>query len=726
MNAPVRTPFSMWVAAFALAMSPTHALAQATPTSSSGPTIGLALSGGGAKGLAHIGVLRVLEREGIHIDVVAGTSMGGVIGGLYAMGTSVDSIESLVGSPDWGTILVDEVDRDRRFLHQRRFDERTVLTLPLENGKVTLPSGAIVGSNIYRLLEQATWPAATTRNFLDLPRPFVAVATDIETGDAITLSGGVLAEVMRASAGVPGALEPFEIDGRLLVDGAFSRNLPASDARALGADVVICSDVSDPLASAEELGSFIDVLNQVLTLSMVDAAAEQRALCDVLIRPDIEGLSTFGFDQFAEWVDRGVAAAEDAVADLGSLPPGAAVDRPKPTTFLGDSVRIARVDVRSCCRAQIPKFVEGELRLHPGDYVGAHDLGSRLSDIEAADLFGLVRYRLDAEPANEGVVLTIDVQERARDRLGVGLRYDDERRAALLFTTTRHNLVRYGSVTRLDLRVGEETRIGGTYLRRYGVTGRFEGGSSASWSQAPIMLAGPEAGAAEFQVAEFSTFLGLVAGRTLFLGVEVSGERASADVDSIPTLGILSISAVFDHETLDRIDFPHSGVDMTAQWEWGITDAQGRGGFSVASLDARLFIPVSDRWSLEADVFVGVANGAELPVHRRFYMGGAHPTAVFARTQPVFHGIAPQELGGGAVQVARLELRWGFADDLNIGVHTDVGGTMDAWTFPVQDPLLSWAFSGGWRSLVGPVRLEVAKVSDRSGARVSLSVGRRF
>ena len=702
--------------------------AQSTPaaTSSARPVIGLALSGGGAKGLAHIGVLRVLEAEGIAIDVVAGTSMGGVIGGLYAMGTPLDSIQSLMESADWGSILVDQVERDRRFLHQRRFDERTVLTLPLENGKITLPSGAIVGSNIYRLLEQATWPAATTRNFLELPRPFIAVATDIETGAAVTLSSGVLAEVMRASAGVPGALEPFEIDGRFLVDGALSRNLPASDARALGADMVICSDVSDPLDSAEELESFFDVLNQVLTLSMVEAAAEQRAFCDVLISPDIEGLSTLSFDQSQEWIARGIAAAQNIVPGLGSTPPARIDAVARPADFLGDSVRIARIDIQSCCRDQIPKFVRDELQLRPGDYIGPYQLGSRLSDIEATGLFGLVRYRLDDSPADDGVVLTIHVQERARDRLGVGIRYDDERRAALLFSTTRHNLVRYGSVTRLDLRVGEETRVGGTYLRRYGVTGRFEGGSSLSWSQSLIRLPDGAGDATEFEVAEFSTFLGLVAGRTLFLGLEVAVERAAADVDSIPTLNILSVSGVLDHETLDRIDFPRSGVDLTAEWEWGTTNAPGSGAFSVASVDARYFVPLSQEFTLEANIFVGAANGTALPIHRLFYLGGAHPTAVFPRTQPTFHGIGPQEVSGTSVQVARLGLRWDFAPDFNVGIHTDIGGTMDSWTLPVEDPLVSWALSGGWRTLVGPVRLELAKASDRSDARLSLSVGRRF
>ena len=260
-------PVSAGAALVAVAMLASTAAAQQA-ASRSGPTVGLALSGGSAKGFAHVGVIRVLERAGVRVDVLSGTSMGAVIGALYANGTPTDSIELLISSAAWPTVLGDGAARERRFLHQRRFDERAVAVLPIEGGIVSLPAGAIVGSNIVRFLEQATWRAATVRTFADLPRPFAAVATDIESGEAVTMTGGVLSEVLRASTGIPGAFEPFELGGRLLVDGAVSRNLPASDARDLGADFVICSDVSDPLDTAEELRSLVDVLDQVVNLTM--------------------------------------------------------------------------------------------------------------------------------------------------------------------------------------------------------------------------------------------------------------------------------------------------------------------------------------------------------------------------------------------------------------------------------------------------------------------------
>ena len=689
-------------------------------------TVGLALSGGGAKGLAHLGVLRTLERMGVRVDVVAGTSMGSIIGGLYAMGTPLDSIESIVVSADWRSILIDESERDRRFLYQRRFDERSILTLPYEDGRIVLPTGVITGSNFMRLLEQATWPAAATRNFDDLPRPFVAVATDIETGAAVPLRGGVLAEAIRASAGVPGALSPFEVEGRHLVDGMLSRNLPAFDARELGADIVVCSDVSDQLDSVEELESLVDVFNQVVNLTMAEARARQRELCDVLIRPFIEDFSSLSFDRLIDWVARGEVAADEKVEELRALPRAALAEIARPADFLEDSVRITRVDVRGCCRPQISEFVERELRLSAGDFLGPDELEDRLRDIEATGLFGLVRYRLDPSRSDGGSVLTVDVREDPRDRVGVGLRYDDERRAALLFTGTLHNLIRYGSVTRFDLRIGEETRIGGTYTRRDGVTGRFEGGSSESWSQARIKLPGPTREVGQFDLLSASGFLGFVAGRSAFLGVEVTGERSTSDIEATPTGYLLSASGLLDVETLDRNDFPRSGADVTAKWEWGITNAAGSGHFSVLAFDGRYFVPLHRRLSLEVGAFVGHAEGSELPLHRTFFLGGEHRSAIFGLTQPLFHGLATQQIIGTSVQVARAGVRWDLGANLNVGVHVDAGGVMDAWTFPVEDPFVGWAISGGWSSLVGPVRLQVGRASEFSKTRVSLSVGRRF
>lgn len=735
-NRRSRTPIARAAAAVvvALTLGPAGARAQtARPAPADRPVIGLALSGGSAKGFAHIGVIRELEAAGVRIDVVAGTSMGSVVGGLYAIGLSPDSIQALVEDTDWGSVLGNASQRDRRFLHQRRFDERTIATLPIRNGSVGLPQGATDGANAYRLAEKATWRAATVRSFDQLPRRFAAVAADIETGEAVVLRGGVLADAIRASLSIPGAFAPFALEGRLLVDGLLARNLPATDARDLGADIVICSDVSAPPHPGEELATVLEIMDQVVTLFLQESAAAQQAECDILIKPDIDDLATLSFDAYEEWIRRGSEAAQAHRDDFAEIadPPGVPWALPSHPDFMADSVRVASIQVEGFTRPQMQEFVLHELRLVPGDFVSAEQLADRLANIDATGLFGLVRYRLDA--ANDGVSITVRAVELPDDRFGIGVRYDDEFRAALLFSTTLHNRVRYGSVTRIDLRVGEETRASLAYLRRHGVTGRFEGGTTLSWSQGRLLrprtvVTAPGALREEvdLEISSLVTSLGLVGGRASFLGVEAAGEWIVSDDDVVPDVRLLSLSGVLDFEALDRIDFPTRGADVTARWEWGVTNVARGESFSLLTAVGQGYLPLHRRAVLDAGFFVGSAAGADLPLHRMLFLGGAHRSVVFQRTQAPFLGVDPEELVGTAAQVGRVGLRVTPWREFYLRFGVDVGGTDTEWRWPVEDAVVGWGVQFGANTIIGPVAVQWAGATDRGSGRLSVGVGRVF
>jgi NTE family protein len=705
--------------------SPAAASAQAPPAARPA-TVGLALSGGSAKGIAHVGVLRALERLGVRVDVVAGTSMGSVVGGLYALGLPVDSVQAIIRNADWSRLIGDDAPRHRRFLDQRRLDERAILSVPLEDLRVTLPAGAIMGSSVLRLLEVVTWNAAAVRRFADLPRSFVAVATDLETGEAVPLREGVLSEALRASTGIPAVVEPFPLGGRLLVDGALSRNLPASDARELGADFVICSDVSDPLDSAEDLASLLDVFSQVTALGMLRATIEQRALCDVLIRPDVEGISTLAFEDVADWVLRGDTAVTPHAERLRALALEASlVAAPSPSPlFLADSVRIARIDVEGSADPRVIALVMSELELDAGDFVDRLGLEARLGDLDATGMFGIVRYEVDRMQG--GVGLTVTVEERPRDRLAVGLRYDDEWRAALLFAATLHNVLRYGSVARLDLRVGEETRIGAMLTHRRGVTGRLGTGFAAHWSQSDLDLPAGVGGRSGVELTAASASLGLAATRGTAISVVVTAERAAYttyDTD----VRLLSGALVLDHETLDRIDFPRAGADVVGRVEMGVTDEVGGGDFAVAALDARWYVPLHPRLTADLGAWIGYQTGDDLPPHRRFFLGGAHSSAVFGATHALFQGLDRQEHSGTAVQVARVGLRWRVGGNAYLRAGVDIGAARDAWRLPLEAPMTGWALTAGAATPIGPIEVQFGKVwGDRHDPRLSVSVGRHF
>ena len=290
--------------------------------------VGVALSGGAARGLAHIGVLRVLEEAGVPVDVITGTSMGSVIGGLYAVGYTAAQLDTIVRTEDWLRLLTDPVDRRDLAVDRKFTEDHYLVTLPIERGGIKLPRSVVPGQRVSQLLTGLTWSAHPIRDFRALPIPFAAVATDLETSKAVVLDHGFLPDAIRASMALPSVFSPVELADTSVIDGGVIRNLPAQDARALGADVLICSDVTDPLEPRDSIVSLVDVLVQSVSFRVWDSEAVQRSKCDVLILPDVRAFSTFGFARAREVIARGEAAARAAMPAITAALARGRVPRP--------------------------------------------------------------------------------------------------------------------------------------------------------------------------------------------------------------------------------------------------------------------------------------------------------------------------------------------------------------------------------------------------------------
>src|SRR5438093_7076401 len=286
---------------------------------------GLALSGGGARGLAHIGVLKVLEELRVPIDFIAGTSMGAIVGGLYASGMSPDEIAREMERVDWVSLFDDRPPRPD-LPYRRKQDDSSAffdLELGLKSGRILLPRGLIAGQKVGFLFKSLTARAAFIDDFDRLPIPFRAVATDLADGSMVVLSRGDLADALRASMSLPGTLAPAVIDGRHLVDGGLVRNLPVDVARGMGADVVIAVDVTTPFDPVESLKTLADVTRQVADMLTQDNVTEQARNADLLIRPDLATVSAAKSSPSAEALRRGEEAtrAQAGVLSRYSLPP---------------------------------------------------------------------------------------------------------------------------------------------------------------------------------------------------------------------------------------------------------------------------------------------------------------------------------------------------------------------------------------------------------------------
>src|SRR5277367_5648672 len=365
------------------------------------PRICLVLSGGGARGMAHIGVLKVLEELKIPVDCIAGTSVGAIVGGLYASGMTALEIDSTIRSVDWQEAFRDAPPR-RDLAFRRKQDDRNFLVrlpLGLKHGRILLPKGFIQGQKLQETLRQLTLPFGNSTDFDLLPTPFRAVATDLESGKAVLLDKGDLAIAMRASMSAPGVFAPVELNGQLLVDGGLAENLPINVARAMHPDILIVSDVSFPLQSRKELDSALSISNQMLAILVRKDTDRQRASLgakDILIEPVLGATTATNFSTPGEFIARGETAARQALAELSAYGVGDAAYRDYLARRAAREpglppINFVRVDEKS---KRYEKTIMAEMAPLAGKPLDLDDVGKRITELYGLGNFETLDYTL--------------------------------------------------------------------------------------------------------------------------------------------------------------------------------------------------------------------------------------------------------------------------------------------------------------------------------------------
>jgi NTE family protein len=693
------------------------------------PRIAVALSGGGAKGLAHIGVLRALEEQGITPAVVTGTSMGALVGGLYAIGYSPAELDSIVRRLDWRALFQDLPDGRFIGLERRVLGDRTLVDLQLGRRGLELPGGAIRGQRISELLDRLTWPAQTVRDFRALPRPFAAVATDVATGEAVVLDGGTLSDALRASMSIPSVFAPVRAGGRLLIDGGIARNLPAQEARALGATVVICSDVSAPLAPASEVRSLVDVLSQSLTFQISASVAAQRRFCDVYIRPDITGLGGADFGRAGDAIERGARATLAVRGQLRALraedaPQSGAATRHAPWR---DSVRASRVVVEGA-PGRLARIARRATRLRGEAWVSAAGLDSAVQRLYATDLYEEVRYRLDAEGGDTVVVIAVEPRERGR--LGVGLRYDGVGQSSILFSAQLRGRFGAGSKSQLDARLGEQLQLG-AYHTPYPAPGSrlvTAVGATYTRSRRHLHAASRDLAEARVQVSRATVLLGAATPeRRGIAGVELIAEHAAvaalSTTDSSERRTRALGALVLRRSTVDRPAFPTRGYTLEAR----SVSAVGRHWFAQHIVQTFVARAVSRDVTLSSRAVVGTSmRRLDVPLHRRFVLGGTYVAPIFPETEAPFVGARAQALIGTSAVRLGSAVQWEARRGLFVTARGDVGYAGDALTVDRNAYRSGVGVSLGAPTLIGPLEVTVSSLAGRWRPHVEIVAGHSF
>lgn len=462
------------VALLALPCAPAaQAAGQAAGQSSAGARTCLVLSGGGARGMAHIGVIKVLERERIPVDCIVGTSMGAVIGSLYASGLRADEIETQMRALDWNTMFDDRVDR-RAFTVRRKTEDRSFLAkggFGLRNGKLSLPPSLFEGQRLAVSLRASLLPSANIARFDDLPIPYRAIGTDLETGDAVAMDHGDLVNAVRASMAVPGAFAPVSYGDRSLIDGGVAMNLPVEIAQQWGATRIIAVDIGATLKTRDQLLDPFSITDQMITALMQKETSRQRARLgagDVLIVPELADLSSADFKAgLDQGVPLGERAAEAALPQLRALqlsPDAYAAWREARRARLRPIGPIDRVEVVNTSDMD-DVALRAYAHAQPGDAVEPEKIEADLARLYGLGEFSRVYYTVESGADGRTVLSYVARSRRWEEdgtlKFGLFLQddFDGQGEYQLGARYGRRELNRYGGELLLEARLGDRNRL---------------------------------------------------------------------------------------------------------------------------------------------------------------------------------------------------------------------------------------------------------------------------
>lgn len=446
---------------------------QQDSSASPSPKIGLVLSGGGAKGMAHVGVIRAMEKAGIRPDYIVGTSMGSVIGGLYALGYSADELEQIIRAIDWDLIISNRVGFETVAFEEKEYYNRYLLEFPVRNGKISLPSGLIEGQMLSEVLQYYTWPARKYKDFDDFPIPFRCIATDISTGQPIVFQGGYLHDALRSSIAIPTAFTAFQLDSTMVVDGGVVNNYPVDVVKAMGADYVIGVNVSDEdFIKAADLEGFAAILMQLSMAQSLGKTAVNIKGTNVYIKPDLGPYGTASFGDFDAILKIGDETGEkfyprfEQVAD--------SLGRKDHFEGIGlEALPIRIQSIRVLGNSIFPtSLILSKLDVKDGEEVTRKDLQDGINRVFGMNGFYKVDYSLAATDGGDFALL-IRVKEKSSRLLSTAIHYDNQFSAGILLNYTARDLIGKSSRTVVLADISQNPKFRIDYYKYVGGAKKF-------------------------------------------------------------------------------------------------------------------------------------------------------------------------------------------------------------------------------------------------------------
>ncbi|MGS0525986.1 patatin-like phospholipase family protein [Zobellia nedashkovskayae] len=432
--------------------------------------VGLVLSGGGAKGMAHIGAIKVLEEAGIRVDYIGGTSMGAIVGSLYAAGYTGDQLDSIFRATNFTNLIQDNLPRSAKTFYEKENSEKYAVTLPFDNFKISVPPAYSGGQNVYNELVKFLYPVRNINDFNDLPIPFVCIATDVETGEEVILKDGYLPEAVMASGTLPSLFEPARINGKVLIDGGVVNNYPIEEVRKMGADIIIGVDVQHGLRDRESLLTATEILLQINNYQTVLDMVEKSKKTDIYIKPNMDDYSIIDFNLDDVIIKSGEDAARekfDALKEVASMQSKRNEEREHIVST--DTLSISHLVIRES-ENYSRGYVKGKLRFDVDKPTTFSRVHQGISNLAATGNFHTIHYKLrdNADSDEQEMILDLD-ENKSKSFIRLGAHYDNLYKTAAILNYTRKSLITRDDVSSFDFIIGDNIR----YKLRYYVDKGF-------------------------------------------------------------------------------------------------------------------------------------------------------------------------------------------------------------------------------------------------------------
>ena len=691
------------------------------------PKVGLSLSGGGAKGFAHIGVLKVLDSLGVKVDYISGTSMGAIVGGLYASGYTGREIEKIVMDTDFYNIIANEKTRQESTFFSKAVD-KYILTIPVKDGKVNvLPKSISTGQKNIYLLKELFKNVSSINDFSKLPIPFLCVATNLESGKIEIFEKGDLVSAIMASSAFPSLMDPVEINNSLYIDGAMTINYPSKPLKDKGIDIVIGVDLSQGLASREKLVSAIDILNQVIDFGIQKETKNQYQYTDINIHPDLTGMSATSYGAKKAILDSGLAEAKKYIKPLSLLPKRkneilrAPLNSVYSNVYKIDSLILQNNHIFST------HYVQGKMNLRLPTLETYDGINRMIDRLYATNNYTLINYDLIQRDEKNYLKLTV-TEDDTRFFLKFGLHYDEVFKTGLLVNTTAKRLLFRNSIVSLDVIVGDKPR----YYLNYFIDNGYLPGFGVYSSGISLDLKDVDTNIYEkWNWFRNEAFLQSVWRDRYAIGGGFSHDYFEAKPTGEPKFknfrNFINPYIFIKTDTQDDRNFPTRGLLINAEGKLlDLINLDQEGRTIQAKITSQINFPFTSWLTYRLGLFGGFTIGDNLPTYYQYRIGG-----IFEQNLGNFVQFPAYEFGQlsarnllTATNTVQFNVYKNYYIDGNFSIANLFEDIASDDIFQISE--YAGGISAGYRSTFGQIKLNYSKSFTRDTNIFSVILGHWF